>query len=145
MVDDYAHHPTEIAATLRAAKSGAYGRVIAVFQPHLFSRTRYLQREFGCALTLADEASSPTSFRPARSLSRASRASSSSTPICPAARRSRGLHAASRRCRSSSERRVRSGDLVLTLGAGDVFRVGEELLATLAGARGSWRRRRIAG
>ena len=56
MVDDYAHHPTEIAATLTAAKQGDHRRVIAVFQPHLFSRTRYLQREFGQALTLADEA-----------------------------------------------------------------------------------------
>ena len=56
VVDDYAHHPTEIAATLTAAKQGDHGRVIAVFQPHLFSRTRYLQREFGKALALADEA-----------------------------------------------------------------------------------------
>ena len=50
VVDDYAHHPTEIAATLTAARQGDHGRVIAVFQPHLFSRTRYLQREFGQAL-----------------------------------------------------------------------------------------------
>ena len=56
VVDDYAHHPTEIAATLTAAKQGDHERVIAVFQPHLYSRTRYLQREFGRALTLADEA-----------------------------------------------------------------------------------------
>ena len=56
VVDDYAHHPSELAATLRAAKLGDHRRVIAVFQPHLFSRTRYLQREFGRALTLADEA-----------------------------------------------------------------------------------------
>ncbi len=56
IVDDYAHHPTEITATLTAAMKGGHERVIAVFQPHLFSRTRYLQREFGRALTLADEA-----------------------------------------------------------------------------------------
>ena len=56
VVDDYAHHPTEVVATLKAARSGSYRRIIAVFQPHLFSRTRYLQREFGRALTLADEA-----------------------------------------------------------------------------------------
>ena len=54
MFDDYAHHPTEIEATLRAAQAGDHERVVAVFQPHLFSRTRYLQREFGHALTLAD-------------------------------------------------------------------------------------------
>ena len=53
--DDYAHHPTEVAATLRAARTlEARGRLVAVFQPHLFSRTVLLAREFGAALTLAD-------------------------------------------------------------------------------------------
>jgi UDP-N-acetylmuramate--alanine ligase len=55
LYDDYAHHPTEVTATLRAARSlTAAGRVIAVFQPHLFSRTEHLAREFGAALALAD-------------------------------------------------------------------------------------------
>jgi len=55
VIDDYAHHPTEVAATLDAARSfGA--RVVAVFQPHLFSRTEQLQREFGVALARADVA-----------------------------------------------------------------------------------------
>jgi UDP-N-acetylmuramate--alanine ligase len=53
--DDYAHHPTEVAATLRAARTlGARGPLVAVFQPHLFSRTALLAREFGAALALAD-------------------------------------------------------------------------------------------
>jgi UDP-N-acetylmuramate--alanine ligase len=54
--DDYAHHPTEVAATLRGARPlvSAGGRLVAVFQPHLFSRTRALAREFGQALALAD-------------------------------------------------------------------------------------------
>ncbi len=54
LYDDYAHHPTEIAATLRAARTLPHGRLIAVFQPHLFSRTALLAREFGRALALAD-------------------------------------------------------------------------------------------
>jgi UDP-N-acetylmuramate--alanine ligase len=54
VVDDYAHHPTEVAATLEAARTTAPRRLIACFQPHLFSRTRHLQREFGRALALAD-------------------------------------------------------------------------------------------
>ncbi len=54
VVDDYAHHPTEVAAALAAARSVAEGRVVAVFQPHLFSRTRALGREFGAALAAAD-------------------------------------------------------------------------------------------
>jgi UDP-N-acetylmuramate--alanine ligase len=52
--DDYAHHPTEIAATLRAARTLEPGRLVAVFQPHLYSRTARLAREFGQALALAD-------------------------------------------------------------------------------------------
>jgi UDP-N-acetylmuramate--alanine ligase len=53
--DDYAHHPTEVAATLRAARTlEGGGRLVAVFQPHLYSRTALLAREFGAALALAD-------------------------------------------------------------------------------------------
>jgi UDP-N-acetylmuramate--alanine ligase len=53
--DDYAHHPTEVAATLRAARTiEGHGRLVAVFQPHLYSRTALLAREFGAALALAD-------------------------------------------------------------------------------------------
>ena len=52
--DDYAHHPTEVAATLAAARSMEPRRVVAVFQPHLYSRTRELGRAFGAALSAAD-------------------------------------------------------------------------------------------
>ena len=52
--DDYAHHPTEVRATLAAARTLDARRIVACFQPHLYSRTRELAREFGCALTLAD-------------------------------------------------------------------------------------------
>ncbi len=56
MVDDYAHHPTEVAALLRAARTVAgAGRVLVLFQPHLFSRTRAFAAEFAEALSLADE------------------------------------------------------------------------------------------
>lgn len=54
VIDDYAHHPVEVAATLTAARGVHGGRVVAVFQPHLFSRTRALATEFGDALSLAD-------------------------------------------------------------------------------------------
>jgi UDP-N-acetylmuramate--alanine ligase len=52
--EDYAHHPTEISATLQGARTLAPERLVAVFQPHLFSRTALLAREFGAALALAD-------------------------------------------------------------------------------------------
>ena len=54
--EDYAHHPTEVAATLRAARTFEPRRLVAVFQPHLYSRTALFAREFGEALALADVA-----------------------------------------------------------------------------------------
>ncbi len=134
VVDDYAHHPTEIAATLTATARGGYRRVIAVFQPHLFSRTRYLQYEFGKALTIADEAI-VTEIFPAREepepgitgklVVDAYLAERPAGPISYLPRFADIVR--------SLALRVREGDLVLTLGAGDIYRVGEQLLATLAG------------
>jgi UDP-N-acetylmuramate--alanine ligase len=54
VVDDYGHHPTEIRATLQAAKECGYGRVLVLFQPHRFTRTRDLMEEFAGAFALAD-------------------------------------------------------------------------------------------
>jgi UDP-N-acetylmuramate--alanine ligase len=56
VVDDYAHHPTELAATLAAAREGFDGRLLCVFQPHLYSRTAHLADEFARALAAADAA-----------------------------------------------------------------------------------------
>ena len=133
VIDDYAHHPTEVAATLKAARSGSYGRIIAVFQPHLFSRTRYLQREFGRALTLADEAI-VTDIFPAREepepgvtgklVVDAYLLERPGGPVFYLPR----LGDAVRHLQA----RLRPGDLVLTIGAGDVLHVGERLLAALA-------------
>jgi UDP-N-acetylmuramate--alanine ligase len=133
VIDDYAHHPTEVAATLKAARAGSYRRIIAVFQPHLFSRTRYLQREFGCALTLADEAVVTDVF-PAREepepgvtgklVVDAYLVERPGGPVFYLPR----LGDVVRHLRA----RVRPGDLVLTIGAGDVMHAGERLLAALA-------------
>jgi UDP-N-acetylmuramate--alanine ligase len=54
VVDDYGHHPSEIAAVLRAARTGRAGRIVVAFQPHRYTRTRQLRDEFGPALALAD-------------------------------------------------------------------------------------------
>ena len=54
VVDDYAHHPTEVKATIQAAKTSWERRILAVFQPHLFSRTRDFYKEFASSLELAD-------------------------------------------------------------------------------------------
>lgn len=54
LIDDYAHHPTEVASTIGAARDGSYQRIIAVFQPHRYSRVRDLYREFGASFDEAD-------------------------------------------------------------------------------------------
>ena len=68
VVDDYAHHPTEVAATLAAARTREPRRLVAVFQPHLYSRTQQLAREFGAALAAptssASSGSTPRARRP---------------------------------------------------------------------------------
>jgi UDP-N-acetylmuramate--alanine ligase len=56
VVTDYAHHPSEIEATVAAGREQAAGRVLVLFQPHLYSRTRYLAQELGTALSTADAA-----------------------------------------------------------------------------------------
>lgn len=55
VIDDYAHHPTEIKATLSAARASHDGRVIAIFQPHRYTRTQFLAKDFASALEMADE------------------------------------------------------------------------------------------
>ena len=94
IVDDYAHHPTEIRATLDAARSGYPGRrIVALFQPHLYSRTRDFAHEFGEALRVADVAIVAPIYaareKPIEGISarhdrrRRARASSSSTAATP--------------------------------------------------------------
>ncbi len=132
VVDDYAHHPSEVAATLRAAQAGGHRRVVAVFQPHLFSRTRYLQRELGHALALADLVVVTDIFpsreepQPGVTGKLVVDAFLTERPGGPVAYMPR-LDDAVRYLKA----RVREGDLVLTLGAGDVSRVGERLLVAL--------------
>lgn len=131
VVDDYAHHPTELRATLRAAREGGWARVIAVFQPHLYSRTEFLHNEFAEALLEADVAI-VTDVYGARE-----------DPL-PGVSGKLIVDDMSRLCRNKPvvylprlgsvveylEQSTAPGDLVLTLGAGDVHRVGERFLAT---------------
>jgi UDP-N-acetylmuramate--alanine ligase len=133
VLDSYAHHPTELAADLAAAREvAAGGRVIAVFQPHLFSRTRLFAGEFGTALGLADEAVVLDVY-PAREdpepgvtgelVARAVPGGALYLPdaaAVPAA--AAGL--------------AKPGDLVLTMGAGDVTRLGPLIVDVLRARAG---------
>jgi len=132
VVDDYGHHPAEIRATLAAAKAGFDARVITVFQPHRFTRTKHLRAEFLTAFNEAD-AVVVMDIYPA-----------GETPIpgVTASDLAEGIRAhghrhvayfGSDRARIIDHLReiVRPGDIVLTQGAGDVSQLGPEILKAL--------------
>jgi UDP-N-acetylmuramate--alanine ligase len=131
VVDDYAHHPTEVRATLEAARTLAPRRLIAVFQPHLFSRTRHQAREFGTALALAD-LPVVTEIYPARELASDHPGVSGRLVAEAAADAAGGRRVAWLPDFDSAERFLRSelgeGDLLLTLGAGDIDALGRRLV-----------------
>jgi UDP-N-acetylmuramate--alanine ligase len=132
VVDDYAHHPTEVAATIDAARTQRPRRVVAVFQPHLYSRTQRLAREFGVALARADVVAvldvyeareRAEDFSEVSGLLVAEAAADAANgrpvfwlPTFDAAERA--LHGV-----------LREGDLCLVLGAGDVDALGRRLVA----------------
>jgi UDP-N-acetylmuramate--alanine ligase len=133
VLDSYAHHPTELAADLRAARDIADGgRVIAVFQPHLFSRTRIFAGELGTALGLADEALVLDVYaaREDPEPGVTGRLVADAVP---------GGHARflPERARVAElvARIAQPGDVVLTMGAGDVTKLGPQLVEALRGRR----------
>lgn len=136
VIDDYAHHPTEVRATLAAARPGPYERVIAVFQPHRYSRTAALADEFGAAFGDADvvvlmdvygAGEHPVPGVTGASIADAVGVHLPDRPVVYFPHRGDLL--------DHLQEMVRPGDLVLTLGAGDVTTVGEEFLARLQGHR----------
>ena len=133
VVDDYAHHPAEIAATLSAVREHADGRVLALFQPHLFSRTRHLARELGAALAAADVVAvtdvyaareTPIDGVTGKLVVDALTEARPGMPLgwTPAVEDGARFLAG----------RARSGDVVLTIGAGDVDRGAGLVLERLA-------------
>ncbi|MFW0787087.1 UDP-N-acetylmuramate--L-alanine ligase [Gordonia sp. CPCC 206044] len=143
--DDYAHHPTEVRAVLTAARQAVLsasvegadgaegaekpvpGRVIAVFQPHLFSRTREFAAEFAAALDLADQVVVADVYgareQPIPGISGASIADRVTRPVIFVPDLST--------LAATVASIARAGDLVLTLGAGDITMQGPEILAAL--------------
>ncbi len=131
VVDDYAHHPTEVAATLEAARTLGPRRVVAVFQPHLFSRTARTAAEFGTALALADEIVVLDVY-PARERAEDFPGVDGLLVARAAADAAGGRTVAWTPDLAAAEAylrpRLREGDLVLTLGAGDVDALGRALV-----------------
>jgi UDP-N-acetylmuramate--alanine ligase len=131
VVDDYAHHPTEVAATLAAARQAFPGRrMLAVFQPHLFSRTALHGEALGRALAAADV----VMVAPIYAARERPIAGVTADVVARGAARAGATTVAVRERAALADRlaeTVAPGDVVLTLGAGDVTRVGPELLAKL--------------
>ena len=121
--DDYAHHPTEVRATLEAARTLGAKRVVACFQPHLFSRTKALAREFGAALAVADLVC-VLDIYPARERAEAFPGVSGWLVATAASDAAHGRPVYWTPGMDDAERlltsELRDGDLLLTLGAGDV-------------------------
>ncbi len=134
VVDDYAHHPTELSATLEAARATmpAGGRVVAVFQPHRYSRTRKLYREFGEAFAAADAVLVTEVYGAGEMPQPGVNGKLVVDAICET-RAHPDVYYIPRQdelprvLREVSEPK----DVVLTLGAGDISRTGEELLELL--------------
>lgn len=129
VVDDYGHHPTEIAATIRAARESYDRRIVVVFQPHRYTRTRDLHEKFGPAFRDADELFVtdvyPAGERPIAGVSGELIYRAVVREGTPRVSYVPGWNDLARTLRQF----VRPGDLVITLGAGNIYRLGEELLA----------------
>jgi UDP-N-acetylmuramate--alanine ligase len=133
--DDYAHHPTEVRATLEAARTLGPARLIACFQPHLYSRTRKLAREFGRALALADLVVVLDVY-PARERAEDFPGVSGLLIAAAAADAAGGRAVWWLPRMDDAERRLRAelgpGDLLVTLGAGDIDALARRLVAAPA-------------
>ncbi len=130
VVDDYGHHPTEIAAVLRAARDGQPSRIVAVFQPHRYTRTRDLLDDFGPALAAADvvvltdiyaAGEPPIAGITIDLLAEAIRSSVSDLRVVP------DLASVPEEVANLAQ----SGDLVVTFGAGSIAGTGDRILAAL--------------
>jgi UDP-N-acetylmuramate--alanine ligase len=135
VIDDYAHHPTEIQATLAAARQQFPGRRIwAVWQPHTFSRTQLLMAEFASAFVDADRVIALDIYRSREPFTKDINTSAVvARMVHPYARHIGGREEAS----SYILDRVRPGDVILTLGAGDSDEVGRWILEGLQDTKAS--------
>lgn len=127
VIDDYAHHPTEVAATLQAATNYPHNRIICVFQPHTYSRTKAFYQDFGKALSLADVIVLADIYA----------AREQNTEGITSELILNELQARGKECvylptfdeiEKYLSKKIMNNDLLITMGAGDVYQIGENLL-----------------
>jgi UDP-N-acetylmuramate--alanine ligase len=131
VVDDYGHHPAEVKATLRGARDAFKRRVVCLFQPHRYTRTRDLLAEFATAFNDAEVLLLTDVYAAGEDPIPGATAASLADAVRACGHRDVTLVPRAELARAAKER-LRPGDLVLTLGAGDITAVGPELLELLA-------------
>ena len=131
VVDDYGHHPTEIAAVIAAARAGIDRRVVVVFQPHRYTRTSQLLREFGSALSAADEVILTDIYAAGEPPIPGVTLDALATVVREAARGGVHVVPALEDLPASVASMARPGDLVITLGAGSIAGTGERILEAI--------------
>ena len=142
VVDDYGHHPTEIAATLSAVREGFDARTVVVFQPHRYSRTKFLLEEFGQAFSLADHVIVTEIYAAGEEPIEGVDGSVVVDALVRHGHPSAVFEPDTKKIPERLQECVREGDVVITLGAGDVWKTGEAFLriGAPAKARGGKRR-----
>jgi UDP-N-acetylmuramate--alanine ligase len=132
IIDDYAHHPTEVKATIEAAKSSYNNRIIVIFQPHRYSRTKQLYKEFGEALINADQVIvTPIYSAGEKKINgvSAEKIVSSAREIAPD---KPVLYLQdTNTIMNHLKKIICQGDMIITMGAGDIWKIGDELLQNI--------------
>ncbi len=131
VVDDYAHHPTEINATLKAAKELETHRVVCVFQPHRYTRTKLLQNEFGECFAHADVVIMTDIYTAGEAPIEGIDTSLLVQKVKEATGQEVIYIPDKEKLPAYLKDFVKASDLVITMGAGDIYQVGEKLLAAL--------------
>ena len=121
VIDDYAHHPDEITVTLGSAKKVAKGKVICIFQPHTYSRTKALFPDFVKALSIADK----VLMAPIYAARETDTLGISSDNVAEAIEGAESLYSFEQ-LRQRATELAQKGDMVITMGAGDVYKVFAE-------------------
>jgi UDP-N-acetylmuramate--alanine ligase len=132
VVDDYGHHPTEIRATLAAARDCGYKHVHVIFQPHRYTRTRDLMEEFGGAFDDADSVEMLDIYAASEEPIPGIDAETLAARINTRSHRTQVHYAASVvEAVTAAAERAQDGDLIMTLGAGSVSQIGPQVLEAL--------------
>jgi UDP-N-acetylmuramate--alanine ligase len=128
VIDDYAHHPTEIKATLKAARNTGFRRVIAVFQPHRYTRTQFLMEEFAHSFDLVDQLIITDIYAAGEKPIPGVKAGDLARLITRYKNIKVDYISEMEDIVAYLEKVVQPEDLIITIGAGDVYRVGEVFL-----------------